>query len=244
MPAAALRQRAFFWGGQSSSVRCERAGENEPPIEREIFLKLSLDGVFDVTKSFSVEASGSMKPWRRRRRCGAACNPCCFSEDMAMRSSEFAPLFRSTVGFDRLFDMLENSVRTEWPPYNIEKTGESAYRITMAVAGFGPEDVELTQHGPELTVTGQKKADATDRQFLHKGLSAGNFKQVFKLADYVKVANASLEYGLLSIDLAREIPEELKPRRIAIAAGGSSPAGNGAEKQGQISQDTKPRKAA
>ena len=107
-----------------------------------------------------------------------------------MRSPEYAPLFRSTVGFDRLFDMLENSVRTDWPPYNIEKTSENEYRITMAVAGFGPDEVELTQHGPELTVTGQKTAEENDRQILHRGLAVGNFKQVFKLADYVKVANA------------------------------------------------------
>ena len=76
-----------------------------------------------------------------------------------MRGSEYAPLFRSTVGFDRLFDMLENSVRTDWPPYNIEKKSENEYRITMAIAGFGPDEVELTQHGPELTVTGQKKPE-------------------------------------------------------------------------------------
>ena len=81
-----------------------------------------------------------------------------------MRSSEYAPLFRSTVGFDRLFDMLENSVRTDWPPYNIEKISENDYRITMAVAGFGPDEVELTQHGPELTVIGQKKPEENDRQ--------------------------------------------------------------------------------
>jgi molecular chaperone IbpA len=95
---------------------------------------------------------------------------------MAMRSSEYAPLFRSTVGFDRLFDMLEGSVRTDWPPYNIEKKSENDYRITMAVAGFSTEEVELTQHGPELTVTGQKKPEEGDRQLLHRGLAIGNFK--------------------------------------------------------------------
>jgi molecular chaperone IbpA len=135
-----------------------------------------------------------------------------------MRSTEYAPLFRSTVGFDRLFDMLENSVRTEWPPYNIEKKSENEYRITMAVAGFKPDEVELTQNGPELTVMGQKKPDETDRQILHRGLPVGNFKQVFKLADYVKVVHASLENGLLAIDLAREVPDEMKPRRIVVNA--------------------------
>ena len=150
-----------------------------------------------------------------------------------MRSPEYAPLFRSTVGFDRLFDMLENSVRTDWPPYNIEKKSDNEYRITMAIAGFRPDEVELTQHGPELIVTGQKKPEENERQILHRGLAVGNFKQVFKLADYVKVASAGLENGLLSIDLAREIPEQMKPRRIDIAYSG------GAGKSEQISQDLK-----
>ena len=152
-----------------------------------------------------------------------------------MRSTEYAPLFRSTVGFDRLFDMLENSVRTDWPPYNIEKISENEYRIVMAVAGFGPDEVELTQHGSELTVVGQKKPEENGRQLLHRGLATGNFKQTFKRADDVKVGSASLQDGLLSIHLAREIPEEMKPRRIAVA----STSGNG-EKE-QISQDLKPR---
>jgi molecular chaperone IbpA len=159
-----------------------------------------------------------------------------------MRSFDFAPLYRSTVGFDRLFDMLDNGVRSDWPPYNIEKTGENDYRITMAIAGYSPEEVELTQHGPELIVTGQKKPEQGDRQVLHQGLAIGNFRQVFKLADHVKVASATLQNGLLSVDLAREIPEELKPRRIAI---GSADAAENAGKKKQISQDTEPhRKAA
>lgn len=160
-----------------------------------------------------------------------------------MRSTEFAPLFRSTVGFDRLFDMLENSARTEWPPYNIEKKSENAYRITMAVAGFRPEEVALTQHGAELTVTGQRKPEESDRQILHRGLAVGNFKQVFKLADYVKVANASLENGLLSIELAREIPEELKPRRIEITSGSGTAAIDDVRTE-QIGQDIKPQRKA
>jgi molecular chaperone IbpA len=160
-----------------------------------------------------------------------------------MRSSEYAPLYRSTVGFDRLFDMLENSVRTDWPPYNIEKTSENEYRIVMAVAGFGSDEVELTQHGPELTVVGQKKPEENGRQVLHRGLATGNFKQAFKLADYVKVANATLQDGLLSIHLAREIPEEMKPRRIAVTSnvGAASTSGNG--KKEQLSQDMKPKAA-
>ena len=136
-----------------------------------------------------------------------------------MRSFDFAPLYRSTVGFDRLFDMLDNGVRSDWPPYNIEKVGENDYRITMAIAGYSPEEVELTQHGPELIVTGQKKPDQGDRQILHQGLAIGNFRQAFKLADHVKVAEARLDKGLLTIALLRELPEEMKPRRIDIRAG-------------------------
>lgn len=160
-----------------------------------------------------------------------------------MRSPEFAPLFRSTVGFDRLFDMLESSVRTDWPPYDIEKKGENEYSITMAVAGFSADEVELTQHGPELTVTGLKASEAQDRQILHRGLAGRNFKQVFRLADYVKVANASLENGLLSIDLVREIPEQLKPRRIAITSG-AEPTQVPSATVEQITQDTKPQRKA
>jgi molecular chaperone IbpA len=157
-----------------------------------------------------------------------------------MRSPEFAPLFRSTVGYDRLFDMLENSVRTEWPPYNIEKVSENAYQITMAVAGFSREEVELTQHGPELIVVGKKKPEEKERQFLHRGLAVGNFRQVFKLADYVKVAGASLENGLLSIALERVIPEEMKPRRIDL----TSPADSVPVNDGKISQNNEGRRKA
>jgi len=161
-----------------------------------------------------------------------------------MRSTEYAPLFRSTVGFDRLFDMLENSVRTDWPPYNIEKISENEYRIVMAVAGFGPDEVELTQHGAELTITGQKKSEETGRQLLHKGLHIGSFKQSFKLADHVKVANAALQDGLLSIQLVREVPEEMKPRRITINSAVSGGSAVGAGKTEQIVQDLKSQKKA
>jgi len=147
-----------------------------------------------------------------------------------MRTYDFAPLYRSTVGFDRLFDMLDNAGRPDWPPYNIEKSNENEYRISMAIAGFGTEDIELTQNGPELSVVGQRKLEETDRQILHQGLALRNFKHTFKLADHVKVAAASLENGLLSIDLARELPEELKPRRIEI--------GSETKRTTQIEQDT------
>ena len=141
-----------------------------------------------------------------------------------MRAFDFAPLYRSTVGFDRLFDMLDQATRVEpmtnWPPYNIEKAGEDQYRITMAVAGFAPDEIELTQHGTALLVTGQKKASEEDKQYLHRGIATRTFKQTFNLADHVRVTVASLENGLLTVDLVREVPEALKPRRIEIASGG------------------------
>jgi len=161
-----------------------------------------------------------------------------------MRSFDYTPLYRSTVGFDRLFDMLDNGVRSEWPPYNIEKLGTDDYRITMAIAGFSTEEVELTQHGPELIVTGQKKPEEGNRQILHQGLAIGNFRQAFKLADHVKVARATLENGLLSVDLVREIPEELKPRRIAIGSTFSAASGDETAKNKQISQDTDRQRSA
>jgi molecular chaperone IbpA len=150
-----------------------------------------------------------------------------------MRTTEFAPLFRSTVGFDRLFDLLENSVRSDWPPYNIEKIGEDQYKIAMALAGFGPDEVELTQHGAELIVIGQKKPETEGPQVLHRGLANRNFKQVFRLADHVKVAEAVLQNGLLTVDLVREIPEAMKPRRIEIT---SQPSAGSIEAEGKVEQ--------
>lgn len=134
-----------------------------------------------------------------------------------MRTLDIGPLYRTTVGFDRLFDMLENSTRQDWPPYNIEKVSDEQYRISMAVAGFGPDEIELTQHGAELVVTGQRKIEQDGRQVLHRGLALRDFTQTFKLADHVKVAGATLENGLLSVELVREIPEEMKPRQIEIS---------------------------
>lgn len=135
-----------------------------------------------------------------------------------MTTFDFAPLYRSTVGFDRLFEMLDHSARPDWPPYDIEKTGDNAYRITMALAGFGPEDVEVTQHGVQLLVTGRKQAAQGKPNLLHQGIAQRGFKQTFNLADHVKVAGANLENGLLAIDLVREVPEQLKPRKIQITS--------------------------
>jgi molecular chaperone IbpA len=140
-------------------------------------------------------------------------------EDVVMRTYDFAPLFRSTVGFDRLFDKLEEaSARPDWPPYNIERTGENRYHISMAVAGFDRSDIEVVQQGNALVVTGQKKAEQGQREMLHHGLAFRSFRQTFNLADHVKVSAATIENGLLSIELVREIPEALKPRRIEIGA--------------------------
>ena len=139
-----------------------------------------------------------------------------------MRTNDWAPLYRSTVGFDRLFDLLDQATRVEqmnnWPPYNIEKVADDKYRITMAVAGFTPEEIDLTQHETSLLVVGQKASSSEESQFLHRGIATRSFKQSFNLADHVKVTGASLEHGLLTIELRREVPEALKPRRIEIAA--------------------------
>lgn len=141
-----------------------------------------------------------------------------------MRTSfDLSPLFRSAIGFDRIFDMLEGAGRFQvydtWPPYDIAKTGDDTYRITMAVAGYGTQELSISQDGNLLVVSGSKPADEDKVEYLHRGLSSGDFLRRFELADYVKVAGANLENGLLTIDLARELPEEMKPRRIQIHAG-------------------------
>ncbi|GJE01754.1 Hsp20 family protein [Methylobacterium isbiliense] len=140
-----------------------------------------------------------------------------------MRTFDVSPLYRSTVGFDRLFELLDQTARVEplanWPPYNIEKTGDDQYRITMAVAGFAADEIDLTQHDTTLTVAGRKRDGEGERQYLHRGIAGRTFRQTFSLADHVKVTGATLEHGLLAIELVREVPEALKPRRIAIAAG-------------------------
>lgn len=137
---------------------------------------------------------------------------------------DFSPLYRSVIGVDRMADLIETAMRSEgdrnYPPYDIEKTGEDAYRITLAVAGFRPDELELTAQPNLLVVAGRQAAeDETDRNYLHRGIAARNFERRFELADYVVVKDARHQDGLLSIDLAREVPEALKPRRIDIAAG-------------------------
>ena len=155
-----------------------------------------------------------------------------------MRTFDFTPYYRSTVGFDQLFDLLDKSVRSDWPPYNIEKKGEDQYRITMAIAGFGPNEVELVQHGNTLLVTGQK-GEPQGADMLHQGIPAATFKQSFNLADHVKVVGANLEHGLLTIDLLREVPEQLKPRRIEVGSGAETNAAKHDNQQKQIDLSAK-----
>ncbi|WFP75043.1 Hsp20 family protein [Mesorhizobium sp. WSM4906] len=139
-----------------------------------------------------------------------------------MRNSfDFSPLFRSSIGFDRMLSALETASRIEtadnWPPYDIAKTSEDDYRITMAVAGFSQDELAITQEQNMLMVSGQK-AGEDKGEYLHRGIAGRAFQRRFELADHVKVVGASLVNGLLTIDLKREIPEEMKPRRIDIAA--------------------------
>ncbi|MND25868.1 Small heat shock protein IbpA [compost metagenome] len=146
--------------------------------------------------------------------------PCCFKEDMAMATSyDYAPLYRSSVGFDRVFNLLENAQRarsiSDWPPYDIVKTGDDSYRISIAVAGFEQGDLDITFQSNLLTVTG-KKQEAVNEGYLHRGIAGRPFEHRFELADHVRVNGADLKNGLLSIDLVREIPEALKPRKIDI----------------------------
>jgi molecular chaperone IbpA len=158
-----------------------------------------------------------------------------------MRDFDFTPYYRSTVGFDRLFDLLDKSTRSDWPPYNIEKRGEDQYRITMAVPGLAPNEIELVQHGSMLLVTSQK-GEPQGAEMLHQGIPSASFRQSFNLADHVKVAGANVEHGLLTIDLVREIPEQLKPRRIEIGSGADAKAAKQDDQQKQI--DLSAKKAA
>lgn len=142
-----------------------------------------------------------------------------------MRNYDLSPLWRSTVGFDRMLDLIDSSMRyagdENYPPYNIERSGEDQYRISLALAGFMPEDITLTAEQNVLTVEG-RKAEKGDHQYLYQGISARPFRRVFNLADHVQVKGASFENGLLMIELVREIPEAMKPRRIEITSGAAS----------------------
>ena len=158
-----------------------------------------------------------------------------------MNRFDFTPYRRSTVGFDRLFDLLENQARANggenYPPFNIERRGEDAYRITLAVAGFKSDDLDITAQQNLLTVVGKKRDEASEGEMLHLGIANRGFDRRFELADFVRVANADLADGLLVIDLVREVPEAMKPKKIAVGTAGERP---GLE----IVQDDKDSKAA
>ena len=144
-----------------------------------------------------------------------------------MRNLDLNSLWRSTVGFDRLVDLIDESTRwtgeeNHYPPYNIERTGEDHYQISLALAGFSPEEVTITAEQNVLTVEGSK-TQKPETEYLYQGISARPFRRVFNLADYVQVKNASFEDGLLKIELVREVPEAMKPRRIAINGGATKP---------------------
>ena len=138
---------------------------------------------------------------------------------------DFTPYRRSTVGFDRLFDLLETASRNgqidNYPPFDIERSGEDSYRITVAVAGFKADEIDMVAQANMLIVSGRKADSEEGRQFVHRGIASRAFERKFELADYVQVSGATLDHGLLTIELVREVPEAMKPRKIAI--GGQTP---------------------
>lgn len=141
-----------------------------------------------------------------------------------MRHAEFAPFYRSAIGFDRLFQLLDQSAgydsESTYPPYNIERTGENAYRITLAVAGFAENELKIEVKEQTLSVAGEKAPDAAEKTYLHRGIAARAFERRFQLADHVDVTGAKFENGLLHVDLVRNVPESKKPRTIAIGTSG------------------------
>lgn len=149
-------------------------------------------------------------------------------EDVNMRDFDFSPLYRSTIGFDRLARLLDASTSVDtgansYPPYNIERLDENDYRITMAIAGFDQSEVNIEAKENTLTISGEKAPETEETQYLHRGIAARSFERRFELADHVIVTGASLENGLLHVELQRQIPEEKKPRRIEIGSGAGNP---------------------
>jgi molecular chaperone IbpA len=140
-----------------------------------------------------------------------------------MRNVNLDPFWRTSIGFDRLFDLMDESLRFEpedhYPPYNILRTGEDRYRISLAVAGFKPEQISVTTHQNTLIITGRVNEKQEESEYLHRGIAARPFERRFNLADYVEVKNATFEDGLLQIELDRELPEAMKPRRIEVKSG-------------------------
>jgi molecular chaperone IbpA len=137
-----------------------------------------------------------------------------------MSTFDLTPLFRSTVGFDRMMSLLDAAGRTDeqaYPPYNIEKIGEDAYRVTMAVAGFGEEDLSIVAQGNSLVIAGKQKREEKKADYLYRGIAGRAFERRFQLADHIKVTGAELANGILHVDLVREVPEAMKPRTIKVA---------------------------
>jgi molecular chaperone IbpA len=151
-------------------------------------------------------------------------------EDVAMRNLNLDPFWRTSVGFDRLFDLMDESLRFEpednYPPCNIVRTGEDKYRISLAVAGFKPEQISITVHGNTLIIGGRINEKQDQTEYLHRGIAGRPFERRFNLADFVEVKRASFEDGLLQIELEREVPESMKPRKVEIQVG-----------QGRLSSD-------
>jgi molecular chaperone IbpA len=157
-----------------------------------------------------------------------------------MRNFDLAPLYRATVGFDQIADMMDRALATDvnqstYPPYNIEKTADDAYRISLAVAGFPADDLAVEVKDGQLVISARKPEDDSDRTFLHRGIATRAFERKFQLADHVKVTGATHADGMLHIDLVREVPEALKPRRIAIS--------RGKEETGEVEKDVVDAKA-
>lgn len=146
-----------------------------------------------------------------------------------MRNFDLTPLYRATVGFDQIADLMDRALASDvgqnaYPPYNIEKTDDDAWRISIAVAGFSENDLSIELNDRALVVTARKAEEKTERNYLHRGIATRAFERRFQLADHVKVSGATHENGMLNIDLMREVPEALKPRRIEITAGGKTEA--------------------
>jgi molecular chaperone IbpA len=149
-------------------------------------------------------------------------------EDLVMDRFDFSPLFRSTIGFDRLAHLVDSATRLDtaptYPPYNIESTGEDSYRLTMAVAGFSRDEIDVTVEKNSLVIAGKaQKEDGAQGRYLHRGIARRAFERRFSLADHIKVSGASMDNGLLHVDLVREVPEEAKPRQIKIGEAVSHP---------------------
>lgn len=158
-----------------------------------------------------------------------------------MRTYDIVPFYRPAIGSDRLLDLFESpdslTSATDWPPYDVEKTGEDRYRISIAVAGFKPEDIELVQQQDVLMVSADKRPEPDGVQYLHRGIAARAFKRKFTFVKHVRVVDASLNNGLLTIELKREVPEALKPRRIEIVSAGGEPPTGAAGRPDQIEHE-------